>query len=269
MMKTMSNQGSYKEPSAKEYRETLRIVGDRQRRLVHKELRGLSDIGRDAEAPFLEAWQAIDLERRREIARAMFDQLEMPWLRLDMNPRKGMVAVPTWFWVEGYDGGTLTLSDSISATRKQCHTTVNRDARGDAVLGADGAPSTREDCRPITDTLSVEVLVWPTAYDWDFGDRKAQHVGCMGIGMCPAGIGRAFTDPLTPSPIAHAYRWSSLDQNGLADAYTIRLGITFGAQYRFSLNGASPSGWQPLGARELNWAEPHQVQEAQAVLTRP
>src|ERR687886_1572747 len=71
MMKTMSNQGSYKEPSAKEYRETLRIVGDRQRRLVHKELRGLSDIGRDAEAPFLEAWQAIDLERRREIARAM------------------------------------------------------------------------------------------------------------------------------------------------------------------------------------------------------
>ena len=71
MMKTMSNQGSYKEPSAKEYRETLRIVGDRQRRLVHKELRGLSDIGRDAEAPFLEAWQAIDLDRRREIARAM------------------------------------------------------------------------------------------------------------------------------------------------------------------------------------------------------
>jgi HEAT repeat protein len=67
----MSKQGSHKEPSDKEYRETLRIVGDRQRRLVHKELRGLSDIGRESEVPFLEAWQAIDLERRREIARAM------------------------------------------------------------------------------------------------------------------------------------------------------------------------------------------------------
>jgi HEAT repeat protein len=67
----MSKQASPKEPSDKEYRETLRIVGDRQRRLVHKELRGLSDIGRDTEVPFLEAWQAIDLERRREIARAM------------------------------------------------------------------------------------------------------------------------------------------------------------------------------------------------------
>src|SRR5919206_2742667 len=71
MMRMMSKQGSHKEPSDKEYRETLRIVGDRQRRLVHKELRGLSDIGRDAEVPFLEAWQAIDLDRRREIARAM------------------------------------------------------------------------------------------------------------------------------------------------------------------------------------------------------
>src|SRR5215831_14507107 len=37
-----------------------------------------------------------------EVARELFGRLSLPSLRLDMNPRLGLVAVPTWFWVEGY-----------------------------------------------------------------------------------------------------------------------------------------------------------------------
>ena len=78
-----------------------------------------------------------------------------------------------------------------------------------------------------------------------------------------------YTEQRAASPIAHVYRLSSLGQGGVADAYTVQLGITFGAEYRFSTNGASASGWQSLGDRGLSWSASHQVREAQAVLTRP
>ncbi len=75
-MRTMSNRASNEERAGGEFHDTLRIVGDSRRRLVYRELRGLSDIGREFEAPFLEAWQAIDLDRRREIVRAMVELAE-------------------------------------------------------------------------------------------------------------------------------------------------------------------------------------------------
>jgi hypothetical protein len=203
------------------------------------------------------------------IARAMFDRLDLPSLRLNMNPRLGMVAVPTWFWVEGYDGDLVPLSDTLVVSHEECRRVVDRDPGGAPILGTDQSPSTHSECRTISDSLTVDVRVWPKAYTWSFGDDRAKTVQCAGIAACPQGIGLPFTDPRAPSPIAHAYQWSSLGRNGVADAYTIRLGITFGAQYRFSLNGRSSAGWQSLGDRDLAWSASHQVQEAQAVLTRP
>ena len=72
----MSNASAPDERPADEFKETLRIVGDTRKRLAHRELRGLSDIGRDAEDAFFELWREIDLDRRREIARAMVDLAE-------------------------------------------------------------------------------------------------------------------------------------------------------------------------------------------------
>jgi len=112
------------------------------------------------------------------------------------------------------------------------------------------------------------VRAWPRVYHWEFGDTRDQFVRCPDVSACTAGLGRAYTDPRTPSPIRNAYGWSSLNVNGEADAYTIRLGITFGAQYRFSLNGTSSGGWEGLPDRELSWSAAHKVQEAQAILTR-
>ncbi len=72
----MSNPSPPGEQPANEFKETLGIVGDTRQRLAHRELRGLSDIGRESEGAFREIWQEIDLSRRREIVRAMVDLAE-------------------------------------------------------------------------------------------------------------------------------------------------------------------------------------------------
>jgi len=203
------------------------------------------------------------------VARELFGALSLPSLRLDMNPRLGLVAVPTWFWVEGYSGQVIPLSKTLTIPREQCTLVVDRDARGDPLLNSSGDPVVHQRCTTTFETIGVEVRAWPAVYHWDFGDRKEQTVLCHGVGACTAGLGRAYTDPHTPSPIQHAYRLSSLGQQGLVDAYGVQLGITFSAEYRFSRNGNVLGGWQGLPDRELSWAADHKVQEAQAILTRP
>ena len=59
-----------------EYQTTLDMLGDTRRKMSRRELRGLSDIGRESEDEFLAIWRAIDLARRREIVRAMVDVAE-------------------------------------------------------------------------------------------------------------------------------------------------------------------------------------------------
>jgi hypothetical protein len=204
-----------------------------------------------------------------EVARDLFGRLSLPSLRLDMNPRLGLVAVPTWFWVEGYGGEVIPLSRTLTVPHERCTLDVQRDARGDAVLDAVGNPVMDRRCTTTLETIGVEVRAWPSMYHWNFGDKKDQVVVCYGSGACTAGLGRAYTDPNTPSPIQHAYRFSSLGQQGATDAYGIQLAITFSAEYRFSRNGAAVNGWQGLPNRELSWSADHKVQEAQAVLVRP
>lgn len=75
MTKTMSNHRAGASP-ARTFQDTLRAVGDTNRRLAHRELRALSDIGREYEPAFFEAWWPIDLRRRRAIIRALVDLAE-------------------------------------------------------------------------------------------------------------------------------------------------------------------------------------------------
>ncbi|MBV8714294.1 MAG: hypothetical protein JOZ65_04425 [Chloroflexi bacterium] len=202
------------------------------------------------------------------IARSMFDHLDLPDLRIDMNPRLGMVNVPTWFWVDGYGGDVIPLTDNLVLTHEECHAAVDRGAGGLAVLDANGAPSTHQECRTVSDTLTVQVRAWPRSIHWSFGDNHDQMVSCPDLAACSSGVGRPYTDPQSPSPIAHSYHWSSLGANGSADVYSIGLVIKFGAQYRFSIDGRSGSGWQGLADRDLSWTAVHRVQEAQAVLVK-
>jgi hypothetical protein len=193
-----------------------------------------------------------------------------PALRIGMNPSKGMVNVPTWFWVDGYDGGTLSAEETVVQQHKICHVIVDRDGDGIPALGDDGRPVTHQDCHTDNTTFDVAVRLYPSLFNWDFGDQHQQSVPCAGIGDCPSGMGLPFVDMSHPSYVRHPYGWSSLvaSSSGLA-AYTVNLGITFAADFRVSINGQDQGGWHGLQPRTLTWTTTHQVQEAQAVLTRP
>ncbi|MDQ6671166.1 MAG: hypothetical protein M3069_10510 [Chloroflexota bacterium] len=202
------------------------------------------------------------------LAVRMEAELPPPDLRIGMNPALGMVAVPTWFWVEGYDGGTLSQSETVVEAHEQCRVSGVRDASGVAVLDADGRPKSRRSCTVETTTFVVDVRLWPSRFAWDFGDGHSRDIACSDHGNCGDALGQPFVDSAHESPVKHPYQWSSLGVNGAQDAYTVNLGISFAAEYRVSLNG-SGSGWQSLSGRKLTWSASHQVQEAQAVLTRP
>lgn len=201
------------------------------------------------------------------LAAQLAAQVPPPDLRIRMNPEKGMVRIPTWFWVEGYDGGTINSAETVREDDTTCHTVPVRGASGLAELDDSGTPRTRTECHTDTTIFDVEVRLFPTQFAWDFGDKQFRQLSCKGIGDCADALGLPFIDSLHDSPIQHPYLLSSLGTNGAADAYTVTLGITFGAEYRWSANGRDQGGWHSLDSRALAWSAAHQVQEAQAVLT--
>jgi hypothetical protein len=195
-----------------------------------------------------------------------------PDLRIKMNPDKGLVNVPTWFWVEGYDGGTLSAAETVLQEHEVCHTVpVRTPGNGLAQLDDAGRPATRLDCTTTNTTFDVEVRLYPEDFAWDFGDHSSpRSVPCAGVGDCSnAALGSPYVDALHASPIQHPYPWSSLGINSPADAYVVKLDVAFAAEYRVSVDGQAQGGWHGLPARTLSWSAAHQVQEAQAVLVRP
>jgi hypothetical protein len=191
-------------------------------------------------------------------------EVSLPNIRIRMNPSLGLVNVPTWFWVEGYHGEALPLSQTIGLRRVECHTETATTTSDD---GSTASVETHDVCAATIDYLTVEVRLFPTHYAWSFGDGGQQQVACSGEpGSCATGLGLPFQDAAHPSPIAHPYLRSSLHVGG---AYPIGLAIDFGAQYRFHLNATPMTDWRSLPTRHGDWRGIHPVQEAQAVLVRP
>jgi hypothetical protein len=221
--------------------------------------------------PCVAATPGEHIDPRAEALR-LESEVAPPAVRIGMNPRLGMVAVPTWFWVEGYDGNEISRARTVVEAHQECRFAMVHDDQGLVVLAADGRPQLQRQCETRTTTFTIQVRLWPNRYAWDFGDQHHQEVRCATPSACLDGLGQTFVDSRHPSTIRHPYVWTSLGQigiNGDEDAYRISLEITFSAAFRVAVNGASPGGWQSLPDRELSWAASHQVQEAQAVLTRP
>ena len=194
-------------------------------------------------------------------------ELPAPDLRIGMNPARGMVAVPTWFWVEGYDGGALSQSETVVETHEVCHLVSVRDDRGGAAPGLRRSAQHSPGTAPSNATLSPSTCGCCKPLRVDSAIAPGEYAPARMV--CPDALGQPYIDPTAhPSPIQHPYRWSSLGQGGPADAYTVRLGITFGAQFRVTLNGNSQGGWRSSRSHP-GVIQAHQVQEAQAVLTRP
>jgi hypothetical protein len=90
----------------------------------------------------------------------------------------------------------------------------------------------------VDDSVTVVVTLTPSNYTWDFGDgRKGSNRR-----FAPSeGLGRAYTDPRTPSPVRWSYEFDSRD---FAGGFPVSLTIRFGAV--FSANGGPPQALPDL-----------------------
>lgn len=145
----------------------------------------------------------------------------MPPITLQVNPNPGVVAVSSWFWVDGYDGRTISHSKTVSASHTECR--LN-----------DGEVQ----CRPVDDSVTVEVRLTPASYRWDFGDGQRGSVQSFSN---PEGLGRRYTDPQHASPVQWSYEFSSFGQ---PNGFPIHLTVTFDAV--FSANGGAVQALPPL-----------------------
>lgn len=67
------------------------------------------------------------------VAQELLDQVPVPDMDISANPDLGLVALPSWFWINGYDGAPITASESLGG-------------------------------------ITVDVEISPQQYNWDFGD---------------------------------------------------------------------------------------------------
>jgi hypothetical protein len=77
------------------------------------------------------------------VAADLLDHVPVPQIKIGVNPAPGLVALPSWFWIEGYNGAPITASESLAST-------------------------------------TVEVQITPTSYRWTFGDGAKLETSSLG-----------------------------------------------------------------------------------------
>jgi hypothetical protein len=164
----------------------------------------------------------------------VLEELPLPAANVRMNPDLGLVAVPTWFWVEGYNGRAFGVSRQINIPA----------AIGDDVPVED-VP--RDDPRRRSTSMSIAVTVRPSRYEWSFGD---------GSRIVTKTLGKPYP---RASDVKHTYEVSSLRS---PSGFTVGLTIEFAAEYR--INGGAA---QALPQIRRSYESNYRVQEIQPVLT--
>lgn len=77
------------------------------------------------------------------VALELLNHLPIPDIAIEANPSTGLVALPSWFWIDGYDGTAIRSSDSLGG-------------------------------------VTVEVEVQPLHYRWSFGDGAIAETTSLG-----------------------------------------------------------------------------------------
>jgi hypothetical protein len=170
----------------------------------------------------------------REVALDALGHQSLPNAQIRMNPDLGLVAMPGWFWVEGYDGSSFGTSRTVEIPPE-----VGSDVP-DTVVPAN-------DSRRRGSSFTVEVRLWPTGYAWSFGD---------GSTTVSQTLGRPYP---AQSDIQHTYEFSSLQH---PTGFPVRLTIDFAAEFR--VNGGAP---ERLPTIQRTYESGYRVQELQPVLT--
>ena len=164
----------------------------------------------------------------------ILQDVPLPTAKVRMNPDLGLVAVPTWFWLEGYDGR------AFGASRR-----VNIPAEIGDDVSFDDVP--RDDPRRRPTAMTVTVTVRPSRYEWSFGDDTR---------LVTSTLGRPYPQA---SDVKHTYEFSSLQSPA---GFTVGLTIEFAAEYR--INGGAAQALPPI---RRSYESSYRVQEIQPVLT--
>lgn len=169
----------------------------------------------------------------REIALDALDRVPLPDIQIRMNPSLGLVALPAWYWIEGYDERPFGTSLTVD-------------------IPAEVGPEVPTELVPAGDprrqgsSLTVDVRVWASMYEWSFGD---------GASLVTTSRGKAYPQE---SDIQHTYEYSSLLS---PDGFPVRLMVEFTAEYR--VNGGPPQELPPI---RRTYETSYRVQELQPVL---
>jgi hypothetical protein len=182
--------------------------------------------------PHVDAWS---------LALSAESEAPAPPITLKANPDPGVVAIPSWFWVQGYDGQVITHSKTQHASHTECQL-------------LNGVP----DCRTVDDSVTVTVHLKPVSYTWDFGDGRA---GSRRTFSPSVGLGRPYTDPLHESPVNWSYEFDSRD---FVSGFPVKLTISFAGS--FEANG---SGSQPLRPRDVTWTTGLVMRQVQTINVAP
>ena len=164
----------------------------------------------------------------------VLEDVPLPSARVRMNPDLGLVAVPTWFWVEGYDGREFGVSRRINIPAE-----IGDDVPFDEVP--------RGDPRRRATAMIISVTVRPSSYEWSFGDNTR---------LVTRSLGRPYPQA---SDVKHTYEFSSFRS---PSGFTVRLTIEFAAEYR--INGGAVQALPPI---RRSYESSYRVQEIQPVLT--
>ncbi|GEM_PF-911271 len=170
----------------------------------------------------------------REVALDALGHAPLPNIQIRTNPALGLVAMPGWFWVEGYDGSPFGTSRTVDVPPE-----VGPEVPTSVVPA--------NDPRRQGSSFTVDVRIWPTRYEWGFGD---------GASVVNLSLGKPYPEP---SDVQHTYEYSSLR---FPSGFPVWLTVDFGAEFR--VDGGPPQG---LPTIRRTYEGSYRVQEVQPVLT--
>jgi hypothetical protein len=169
----------------------------------------------------------------RDVALDILAHVPLPDIKVRMSPALGLVALPSWYWVEGYDGQPFGASRTID---------IPPEVSAQVPFTEVPADDPRRNGRSFT----VEVQLEGTRYDWNFGD---------GAGLTTHSLGTPYP---AESDLKHTYEFSSLRH---AEGFPIRVTAEYSAAFR--VDGGS---WQGLRTVRRTYGGSFRVQEIQTVL---
>jgi hypothetical protein len=204
------------------------------------------------------------------LARQLDAGIDLPNIVLQVNPTVGITNIPSWYWPGSYGGEPIVRTAHQELPWQETWTvTVHHEdpCPTDDNPDATCSYNTEEGRGPEwhMDTVDVTVELDPARFTWDFGDGTAPAVFTD-----VRGVGRAYTDPKTPSPVAHNYQWSSLkhiDEGG----FPIKLTANWSAKGRITVNsdlGGGVNESLTLDSRVGEWEARYQVREVRSVITQ-